>query len=67
MAIPFRLSKPYSISNKGLPTQGADINYMFEELYRVASELNSVSTGATGTAVSGLTLAQASCRVLHEL
>ena len=70
MAIPFRLAKPYTISTASLRSgseAGPNINYMFEEVYRVLGELNSVSTGSTGTAVSGLTFAQVSARVLHEL
>ena len=67
MAEPTTLSKPYTITKPA--EQAEDLDRMLDELYRA------LQTGLIGPAsvlsgspnVAGVTLAQVSARVLHEL
>ena len=64
MADPTVLSKPYIITDP--KKQAEDIDRMFDELYR-ALQTGQVSAAASGGNAAGITLAQVSARVLHEL
>lgn len=63
------LAKPYVVTNPA--QQGEDIDHMFDELYRAFLDLESAATSTTGSpggpGSTGVTLAQVSARVLHEL
>ena len=63
MADPTVLSKPYTITDS--MAQAEDIDRMLDELYR-ALQTGQVSS-ASGSTNAGVTLAQVSARVLHEL
>ena len=65
MAEPTALSKPYTITKPA--EQAEDLDRMLDELYR-ALQVGQVgsSSGSTSTA-GGVSLAQVSARVLHEL
>ena len=63
MADPTVLSKPYTITDS--TAQAEDIDRMLDELYR-ALQTGQFSSASSGSA-TGITLAQVSARVLHEL
>ncbi len=63
MAAP--LSKPYTITDAD--KQAEDIDRMFDELYRAQAQDALVTGAVTGASKSGVTIAQVSARVLHEL
>ena len=66
MAEPTTLSKPYTITKPA--EQAEDLDRMLDELYRALQVGQVGQTGPPGsTSVSGVTLAQVSARVLHEL
>ena len=63
MAEPTTLSKPYTITDSA--AQAEDLDRMLDELYR-ALQTGQVSL-TSGGSTTGITLAQVSARVLHEL
>lgn len=68
MAEPTVLSKPYTIIKPA--EQAEDLDRMLDELYRAlqtgqVSSVSPTNTGSTGAA--GVSLAQVSARILHEL
>ena len=63
MAEPTVLSKPYTITDSA--AQAEDIDRMLDELYR-ALQVGQVGSSSS-TNATGITLAQVSARVLHEL
>ena len=63
MAEPTTLSKPYTITKPA--EQAEDLDRMLDELYRVL-QVGQVGLSSS-TNATGVTLAQVSARVLHEL
>ena len=63
MAEPTTLSKLYTITNPA--AQAEDLDRMLDELYR-ALQVGQVGS-SSGSTSGGITLAQVSARVLHEL
>ena len=64
MADPTVLSKPYTITDSA--AQAEDIDRMLDELYR-ALQVGQVGSSSGNTSTTGITIAQVSARVLHEL
>jgi hypothetical protein len=57
------VTKPYTVTQ---PRQAEDIDRMFDELYQAVAELETNASSGTSTG-TGMTPAQVSARVLHEL